>query len=441
MGIIIISFIEGEMKMRRLKKWLGLGLSATLLTFLLAACSGDESSTESKNGKVNLNFWVFGSAGYDVLVEEYMKDNPDVNIKVNFTEMGDLHNNLFTSIAAGSGAPDLTMIEVSQVSKFLDAKDSFYNLYEYGAKDVQENYLDWVWNNAQTPDGEFMIGLPTDIGPTTMYYRTDVFEEAGLPTDPEEVAALAATWDDYHELAKTIKDKTGKNIVDGPELLFNALRDQSPEQYFNEKDELIIEDSPYVKEAYDYTTNLIQEGLVGQNGLWSPEWGAAMAEGSYGTLLAPSWMVANIKANAPDAGGKWSVTTMPEGAGNWGGSFIAIPKESKHPKEAYEFIEWLTTPEQQLKSFSNNGLFPSAPSVYTQDAFTGFTDDYFNDLPTANIFAKAAESVKPVYMGKHYPIVNAELVTALTNVAVNKADPQKEWEEAIKRIEAQLERQ
>ncbi|WP_078382189.1 ABC transporter substrate-binding protein [Sutcliffiella halmapala] len=427
--------------MKKIKKWLSIGITATMLTFILAACSGDDSSTESSNGKVNLNFWVFGSAGYDILAEEYMKDNPDVQIKVNFTEMNDLHNNLFTSIAAGSGAPDLTMIEISQVAKFLDAKDSFNNLNDYGANELEANYLDWVWNNAQTPDGEFLLGLPTDIGPTTMFYRTDVFEEAGLPTDPTEVAALADSWEEFHTLAKTIKEKTGKNIVDGPELLFNAVRDQAPEQYFNEKDELILESSPYVKEAYDFTTKLIQEGLVGQNGLWSPEWGAAMADGSYGTLLAPSWMVANIKGNAPESGGNWAVTTMPEGAGNWGGSFIAIPKESKYPEEAYDFIQWLTSPEQQLKSFSNNGLFPSAPSVYTEEEFTSFTDEYFNNLPTAKIFAEAAEAVKPVYMGKHYPIVNAELVTALTNVTVNKADPEKEWEEALKRIKTQLERQ
>lgn len=416
-------------------RWLGL----LVIVLLLAACSSNEET--DGDGKVTLDFWVFGSAGYEELAEQYMKENPDVKINVNFTEMNDLHNNLFTSISAGSGAPDLTMIEISQIAKFLEASDKFYNLYDYGAEEVKDLYLDWKWKQAESVDGNFLLGLPTDIGPTAMFYRVDVFEEAGLPTDPAEVAELISTWEDYYEVAKIIKEKTGKLMSDSPELVFNSVRDQAPEQYFNENDELIIETSPYVKEAYDFATKMIQEGYVGQNSLWTPEWGNAMAEGSYATLLAPSWMVANIKGNAPDAGSKWAVTTMPEGAGNWGGSYIAIPKESKHPEEAYAFAKWLVSPENQYVSFVNNGLFPSAPEVYEKEDFVNFSDEYFGGQNTAEIFAKAAESVKPVYMGKNYAIVNTELVNALINVATNGTDPQKEWDDAVERIKSQLERQ
>lgn len=416
-------------------RWLGL----LVIVLLLAACSSNDKT--DGDGKVTLDFWVFGSAGYEELAEQYMKENPDVKININFTEMNDLHNNLFTSISAGSGAPDLTMIEISQIAKFLEASDKFYNLYDYGAEEVKDLYLDWKWKQAESVDGNFLLGLPTDIGPTAMFYRVDVFEEAGLPTDPAEVAELISTWEDYYEVAKIIKEKTGKLMSDSPELVFNSLRDQAPEQYFNENDELIIETSPYVKEAYDFATKMIQEGYVGQNSLWTPEWGNAMAEGSYATLLAPSWMVANIKGNAPDAGGKWAVTTMPEGAGNWGGSYIAIPKESKHPEEAYAFAKWLVSPENQYVSFVNNGLMPSAPEVYEKEDFVNFSDEYFGGQNTAEVFAKAAESVKPVYMGKNYAVVNTELINALINVATNGSDPQKEWDDAVERIKSQLERQ
>ncbi|TCT20495.1 carbohydrate ABC transporter substrate-binding protein (CUT1 family) [Melghiribacillus thermohalophilus] len=402
-------------------------------------CSEDEDA--SGDGKVTLKFWVFGSAGYEQLAEEYMEDHPDVNIEINHSEMNDLHNNLFTSISAGSGAPDITMIEVSAIAKFMEAQDRFYNLYDFGAEDIKDQYLDWKWNMAESPDGSYLIGLPTDIGPTTMFYRTDVFEEAGLPTDPDEVSSMFQTWEDFFEIGKQIKAETGKPIVDGPELLYNALRDQADQQYFNENDELIIEGNSAVKEAYDFTARLIEEGLVGQNELWTPEWGNAMADGSYGVLLAPSWMVANVKENAPDASGKWRITTMPEGAGNWGGSYIAIPKESEHPEEAYAFIEWLVSPENQLTSFKNNGLFPSALPVYEESDFIESTDDYFGGQQVAKIFSEAAEQVKPVYMGKNHAIVQTEIVNALMNVVTKGTDPEAEWDEALTRIKAQLERQ
>ncbi len=399
-----------------------------------------DSSNDGSKEPVELTFWVFGSTGYDLLAEEYMEQNQHVTININEGEMEDMHDNLFTSISANSGAPDIAMIEISQIARFIEAEDRFYNLYDYGADQVEGNFLDWKWQQAQSVDGSFQIGLPTDIGPTTMFYRTDVMEEAGFPTDPDELAAEISTWDDYYEAAKIIYQETGKPITDSPELMFNAMRDQLDQQYFNEDDELIIEDT--VKEAYDFTTKMIQEGLIGQNGLWTPEWGSAMAEGSYATLIgAPAWMIANVKGNAPDEGGNWSLTTIPEGAGNWGGSFLTIPSESKHPEEAFAFIAWLTSPENQLKSFHSNGLFPSTPDVYEDDEFLATTDEYFSNAPTAAIFAEAAQSVKTVYMGKNYGLVNNELVTALMNVAIEGADPQEEWDLAVERIKSQLERQ
>ncbi|MGN8647407.1 extracellular solute-binding protein [Gracilibacillus sp. HCP3S3_G5_1] len=443
-----------------MKKWL-ISLLTVGLFMMLVACSDDDSSGNNASGindnsettetndngdgaasgeTVELNFWVFGSAGYDVLADEYMAENPNISININEGEMEDVHNNLFTSISAGSGAPDISMIEISNVAKFMEASDQFYNLYDYGAADIKDKYLDWKWLQAESVDGSFQLGLPTDIGPTTMFYRTDVMEEAGFPTDPEELAAEIDTWDAYYEAAQKIYEETGKPITDSPELMFNAIRDQQDLQYFNENDELIMEDT--VKDAYDFTTKMIEEGFVGQNSLWSPEWGSAMEDGSYATLIgAPAWMIANVKGNAPDSGGNWSLTTIPEGAGNWGGSFLAIPAESEYPEEAYDFIEWLVSPEIQLKSFHNNGLFPSAPEVYEDEEFLATTDDYFSGAETARIFAEAAESVQPVYMGVNYSIANDEIVTALTNVAVEGADPQEEWDAAISRIESQLERQ
>ncbi|SER51870.1 cellobiose transport system substrate-binding protein [Gracilibacillus ureilyticus] len=436
-----------------MKKWI-MASMFFILFLSLAACSNDSESTgntdngesgnsesdgEASGDAVELDFWIFGSTGYDQLVEEYMADNPNVKININEGEMNDMHNNLFTSISAGSGAPDIAQIEISSIEKFFQAKDQFYNLNDYGAEDIAGNYLDWKWAQAQT-DGSFQIGLPTDVGPTTMFYRIDVMEEAGLPTDREEVAAQIDSWEAYYETAKTVKEKTGKPISDTPKLVFNAIRDQEEQQYFNENDELIIEDT--VKEAYDFTTKMIAEGLIGQNDLWTPEWGSAMAEGTYATLPgAPGWMVANVKGNAPDTNGLWDIAKIPEGAGNWGGSFLTIPKESEHPEEAFAFISWLTAPEQQLKSFEIAGLFPSTPDVYENEDFLATTDEFFNGAPTAKIFAEAAQSVKTVYMGPNYSIVDTELGTALLNVAVEGADPQAEWDAALERINSQLERQ
>ncbi len=420
-----------------MKKGLYLLLTSLLV---LAACNDNTDEGGSSGEKVELTLWDFGSTGYEELIEEYETLNENVTIKVQNAELADHHNNLFTTISAGSGAPDIALIELGFIEEYKAASDQFYNLNDYGAQEIKDDYLDWKWEVAEMADQDFVIGLPTDIGPSAMMYRVDVFEEAGLPTEPEEVQALFQTWDDFHEQANIIKEATGLPMTDDFSQLFNALRDQAPEQYFNEDDELIIEESPYIKEAYDYTVSLIDDDVVGKFAAWTPEWGTAMNDGSFATLLAPSWMIGVVKGNAPDAAGKWSIVTLPEGAGNWGGSYLTVPKQSDHPEEAYKFIEWLVSPENQLKSFEM-GLFPSAPAVYEEPAFKDYSDEYFGGLNTAEVYAEAAEQVKSVYLGRNHAIANNEINVALENVLMEGADPEKEWEAALERMKSQLERQ
>ncbi|WP_255298525.1 ABC transporter substrate-binding protein [Brevibacillus dissolubilis] len=432
------------------KKWAATGMSLVMAASLTACStaptsnsgtgSGQTATTEGGKEVIELKMGQFGSTGYEKLAEEYMKDHPNVKIQISTSDFNDHHNNLFTAISAGSGAPDIAMVEVGFIEKYRGAQDRFVNLYEMGAKDLQSNYLDWKWSVGESADHSFLFGLPTDIGPTVMYYRTDIFEAAGLPSDPEKVAEQIKTWDDFANAARTIKEKTGKPMTDNVELIYNALRDQAPEMYFDRANNLIVEKNPAMKKAYDYTAKLIQDGVLGNLALWTPEWGAAMADGGYATLLGASWMQGNIKGNAPDAKGKWAITQMPEGAGNWGGSYLVITKESKHPKEAYEFIKWITSPDNQYKSFLDQGLFPSATAVYDESKFKDYTDEYFGGQHTAQIMSEAAKKVKNVYYGENFSIVQGEILKALQNVQSKKSDPEQEWSEAIARVKQQLER-
>ncbi|WP_078556895.1 ABC transporter substrate-binding protein [Bacillus alkalicellulosilyticus] len=430
-------------------------LAALFAVMVIAACGGGDAdpapaepaepsgepaeAPEASGDPVELTMWLFGTTGYDELAKQYTAENPHITFNIQEGDMQDMSNNLFTALSAGSGAPDIAMVEVGQIDRFKDAADRFHNLYDLGAADVQGNFVDWAWSVGGTADGSIQIGLPTDIGPTAMFYRSDLFEAAGLPTDPAEVAAQINTWEAYAEAGAKLAEN-GVLLADGPELIFNALRDQAPVSYFNEQDELIINDEPYIREAYDYTAELIADGTIGNIELWTPEWGAGMGDGTYATLLAPAWMQGVIKGNAPDASGSWNVAVMPEGAGNWGGSYLAIPAESDHAPEAYAFISWVTSVEGQTLSFLDKGLFPSAPAVYDDAEFLAYTDEYFGGAPTAQIFGEAAEQVQYVYKGRHYQIAQEEIQEALSRVTQGE-DPDAEWDAAVDRIENRLARQ
>ncbi|ADU31751.1 ABC transporter substrate-binding protein [Evansella cellulosilytica] len=433
-----------------MNKYWKLGATTIIAASLLAACGGNNEGADadddteithigSDDAEIELVFWESGNTGYDVLIEEYVEMNPHISINLQNSSFEDSHDNLFTSLSANSGAPDIAMIEEGAIERFKVAENGFYNLYDLGASEVEGEFLDWVWMYGQSADGSFQFGLPTDIGPSVMYYRTDVFEEAGFDSSPEAVSELLETWDDFARVAQEIHDATGKFIADNGELIYNAKRAQATQQYFNSSDELIIDDHDEIRAAFNYTADLYQQGLVGEIDLWSAEWYGGMDDGSYAVMIAPAWMQGQIKDNSPEEG-VWSITTMPEGSGNWGGSYLAIPAESEHPEEAYEFIKWLTAPEQQLKAYEGYGLFPSAPAVYDMPEFQEYSDPYFGGINTAQVFSEAAEAVLPVYKGRNYQNVNEEMVEALDNVAAG-SDPDEEWEAMLERVHSLLERQ
>lgn len=430
--------VESKVKRGKLVTYAGM---LFMLVFLLAACSNDDNGSSDKGkggsgGDITLDFWQFGATNYEDLAKKYEEENPGIKIKVRTAETAEHHNGLFTALSAGSGAPDIAMLEVDQLDRFKEAQDRFNNLYDLGAKDIQDQYLDWKWEIGENSESDFLFGLPTDIGPKAMFYRVDVFEEAGLPTEPEEVEALIQSKDDFIKVGEQVKEKTDKPMVDSMEMAYRGIIDGAEESFFNEAGDLLIEETGNaVREAYDFAIEMDALGLVGEYTLWTPEWGNAVNNGDFAVEMGAAWLKGWMLGNAPEAEGKFRVATLPaEFAGNWGGSYISIPKETDHSEEAYAFVEWLLSPERQLESYqSEAGLFPSSPVVYEMEDFKNTKDEFFGGQSTAQYFAKATDDITYVYKGPDYMSAHNEVLNAMQNVQQG-ADADKEWEAAVERI-------
>ncbi|CAM4115021.1 extracellular solute-binding protein [Paenibacillus alkaliterrae] len=428
-------------------------LVSLIMALSVAACSSNSGANNSDKGstntvsdekassgeKVKLTIWLWPGMGIEDQIKEYAAKN-NLEVDIQLSPFADVHNNLQTSLAAGSGAPDISAVEVKVIEKFKSSPEQFYNLLDLGAGDLETDYIDWKWKQALTADGSALLGIPTDIGPMAMAYRTDVFEKAGLPTDPNEVAQLINTWDAFIEAGKKVRANAGVGMIDNAASLLNIMVGQGDEKYFKPDGTLILKDNPQVKKAWDYVSKALEANITANIDAWTTEWGTGMTNGDFAVELAPAWMMGFMKSNAPDASGKWNITMMPEGSGNWGGSFLTVPKQSKHSKEAYELIKWLLSPEQQLETFKKNGNFPSTPSLFISDEIQSFTDPYFSNAPVGKLYAQAAELVKPVWEGPDSQTVEDTLNKAITSVEDKQASSEDAWKSAIADIERQMSR-
>ncbi|MFD7609902.1 extracellular solute-binding protein [Streptomyces sp. NPDC059828] len=411
---------------------------AVLAGTLLAACGSADSSSERAGGKVTITVDLFGSFGYKEagLYAEYEKLHPGVTIKQTDTQdEADYWKSLQTRLAGGGGLADVQGIEVGRIASVTQQQtDRFEDLRRYGADKLKGAFAEAKWAAATGENGE-VLGLGTDVGPEAMCYRTDLFKQAGLPVDRTELAKRWATWDGYLELGTQYKAKApGKSAwMDSVGSLYSIMIGQQEERYYDASGELIWETNPALKKAWDASVKASDAGLSAKLDQWSPQWNQAFAAGSFATIPCPAWMLGYIKGQAGESGkGKWDIAKLPGGMGNWGGSYLSVPKAAKHKKEAYELIAWLTAPEQQVKVFAKQGNFPSATAAIAEIART--TDPYFSSAPIGQIFGHAAESAPVQVLGVHDQNIAQQITNALSEVERKGLAPEKAWENAKKGV-------
>ncbi|MCQ6555887.1 extracellular solute-binding protein [Streptomyces sp. C10-9-1] len=415
-------------------------LGAVALTgALLAACGGaSDGASDAAGGKVTLTVDLFGSFGYQEagLYAEYEKLHPDVTIKQTDTEdEADYWKSLQTRLAGGGGLADVQGIEVGRIASVTQQQaDRFQDLRAYGAEKLKGEFAEAKWAAATAKGGE-VLGLGTDVGPEALCYRTDLLARAGLPTDREELARTWSTWDGYLELGKRYKEKApaGSAWIDSVGSLYSIMIGQEEERYYDASGTLIWDTNPALRTAWDTAVEAAQSGLSAKLDQWSPQWNQAFAAGSFATIPCPAWMLGYIKGQAGDAGeGKWDIAALPGGAGNWGGSYLAVPKAAEHKEEAYELIAWLTAPEQQAKLFRTQGNFPSATGAIDQVADA--KDPYFSNAPIGRIFGEAAKAAPVQVLGVHDQNVAQQITNALGEVERKGTDPAKAWANAEKGV-------
>lgn len=123
---------------------------------------------------------------------------------------------------------------------------------------------------------------------------------------------------------------------------------------------------------------------------------------------------------------------MPGNSGNQGGSFLAVPKQSAHPKEAYDLAQWLTAPAQQKRLFLSDGILPSEPSVYQDPQVVAHTDPYFSNAPVGQIYAASADKLRPNYRGLHDADVRPEFGRALGRIEDGSENVEQAWADAVR---------
>lgn len=339
---------------------------------LLAACSGtpdsgtsgtsgdtvapvattgatDASGTTSvaPEGAIEVTFWQQQftdeeNAWYEGVVEAYNASQDEIFVSHEIVP-GDAFEQRMTAAQAAGNAPDVRTVfygsiaEQATTSQIVPLTDL---ISAEAWSDVTPNVLELV-----TVDGD-QYAYPLLVEPSAvLWYRTDLFEEAGLDGPP-------TSWDQLIEYANALST----DEVFGVRLAQNAV-DMSWSTWgyqYNVAGHLPISEDwsePMATEEYAPLLQAFQDlfasgALPPADGVGYPD-SATFGDGRYAMMANGSWAASQLLADYPDLVPNVAVAAMPSFSGEpgettatLGGWTWAVDGNSDTPEEAAAFIEW-----------------------------------------------------------------------------------------------------
>ena len=369
-------------------------------------------------------------------VAQWKKKHPSHDIKVVSRAFADHHTAMTTALSTSSNLPDVMVVEFGYVARFAEG-GGLEDLAApaYGIKAQQARFVPFALRQATAASGA-VVAAPTDIGPGTLLYRTDILKKANVnETD------LTQSWESYVAAGLKIKAATGAYLMpharDIKDIVIRSDIKSGEGLYIDAKGRVLV-DSPRFVRAFELARKVRDNKLDGKINAWSNEWSEGFKRGTIATQMSGAWLAGHLNNwLAPATKGQWRAAQLPEKVwGSWGGSFYAIPKGAKHKALAWDFIQMMTlSPEMQLAAFKSQDAFPALLEVHN-DPFFDQPIEFLGGQKARLLWREAARKINAVDVHKLDPIAEEIINTEMDKVL----DQGKDIKTALADARALLER-
>lgn len=406
-------------------------VSLALVGGLLAGCSGNGNNSGASNGtegsgaeksekKVTLTFWRNSgndaeNSAYDKLIASFMEKYPNIKVEMSPIPYSDYDTKLRTSIASGN-PPDIMAIDAPNMASYAQAGAlkplTAYFKADGDLPDIPESTIKtYTYNNE-------IYMAPLTESSIALFYNKKLFEEKGIPLpskNPEE----PWTWDQVLEAAKKINDPSKGIFGIDPAQGFNNAGATAYFKYpiiWQFGGEVMSPDgttakgfldSPETKKALQFFSDLYNKEKV--SALEYPP--DPFPNGKLGITVDGSWSLSYLNEKFPNfkLGVDYDIAPLPKGTrqavanGSWA---LGISAKSKHPDEAWKFVNWVTGHEGQKTYVGITKDIPARYSVakefpelneYPKNIFVVQDQKFGRSRPITPIFPQMSEAVNKLF--------------------------------------------
>lgn len=375
--------------------------------------------------KTELTLWTFNDTHlkfYNSMVEKWNAANPgkQIDLKGEVFPYDDMHNKLLVSLQSGSGAPDISDIEVSKFANYLQGDIQLAPLNDVLAKDFKSFVKARL--DLYQKDGKY-YGLDFHVGAEIMFYNVEMCKAAGVDIDKIK------TWADYIKAGQAVVAKTGKpmcTIESTEHWSYYPLLSMAGSDVLDANNKVILDNDTNTKVLkllydmiYKYKIAVTAPGGFHH----SEQYYGFMNDGGAASIWMPYWYLNRFTDYMSDLKGKMAIRPMPLFDGSpevygikskytstgMGGTGTAVIKTSKNLELAKAFLYYAKgSKEGQIQIWKQLGFDPLRTDVWTDKAVrepNKFTAYYQNGDKLFDVLTKVKDGFNGTNVSGNYPAI------------------------------------
>src|SRR5256714_8423297 len=365
--------------------------SGFFLSLGVEACS-----SASAGSKTTLRIWAMGREGevLSQLIPGFEKEHPDIHVEVQQIPWTAAHEKLPTAYV-GEAAPDIAMLGNTWVPEFV-ALNSLAPLDSFVSQSREirrDDFFDGIWKTNVVNGRNY--GIPWYVDTRLIFYRSDLLADAGYKEFPK-------TWSDWVAAMKRMKLRMG--LTRFPLLMPTNEWAQPVIFALNEKSPILRDggrygafEQPPFRRAFDFYLSLYRQELAAPGS--SSQVSNLFQEfqrGHIAMYISGPWYLREFKNRLDSATQKkWMTAAMPgpngPGVSTAGGSSLSLFAASKHKKEAWTLMEYLSQPSVQLEFYRLTGDLPPRKTAWADTTLANnkytraFRDQLERVVPTPQV--------------------------------------------------------
>ncbi len=444
------------MKSSLLKKLLSLAVcSAMSLTFV--ACSGGDSATQTTGSSANSGGTSTSTSGDKIQLEfwyaftdKIQQNNIDLSEEFNATvgaekgieivpiyqgDYNETHQKLQAAYIANQ-APAISVMEIASTKLFAE-NGVIESLDGYIARDGVDtsDFYEGLTENCMV-DGSY-YGLPYLRSTPIFYMNANLLEQAGLDTKGPQ------TWTEFEDYCRTIKEELGVYgfTMYSYDWMLESFFFQYGSTVLNADETASNINTPEAKEIFEFFKRLIDEDLIvvysNADALMMT---TEMMNQTSAMWLGSTGSLTNFVSMGQDNGFEIATAYIPKaetyGVPTGGCNLVITSKISDAEKDAaWEFLNWITSTENTVKSSINTGYVTSRKSATETDEI----QNLFDTTPQTKVALDQLQEYgngRPMHSS--YAEVSKEMHNAMDAIWVNGHDIDETLANAESRINAIL---